>query len=44
VTIEKQMSMVQLLLTTTANGKVETQVLKGQMLRFRRKLMLEIIE
>jgi K(+)-stimulated pyrophosphate-energized sodium pump len=25
-------------ITTTANGKVETQVLKGQMLKFRRKI------
>jgi K(+)-stimulated pyrophosphate-energized sodium pump len=46
VTIEKTNvnGAVTATITTTVNGKVETQVLKVQMLLFRRKLMLEIVE
>jgi K(+)-stimulated pyrophosphate-energized sodium pump len=41
VTIEKtNVGAVTATITTTVNGKVETQVLKVQMLLFRRKLML----
>jgi K(+)-stimulated pyrophosphate-energized sodium pump len=41
VTIEKtNVNGAVATITTTANGKVETQVLKGLMLKFRRKLML----
>jgi K(+)-stimulated pyrophosphate-energized sodium pump len=41
VTIEKtNVNGAVTTITTTVNGKVETQVLKVQMLLFRRKLML----
>jgi K(+)-stimulated pyrophosphate-energized sodium pump len=40
VTIEKTNVNGAVTITTTVNGKVETQVLKVQMLLFRRKLML----